>query len=230
MEEAELCLQGQGTSLRPGQIRVILAHRDAKHGRSLGEFETVEVTWTIDAGSEDQAILKQFGQVALRRVRIQRLLAEALEQYGIGTQPDLAKVLQVSLRTIKRDFKVLEAEGIFLPSRGNYHGIGRGQTHKARIIDRWLRGRTYDQIVFDTHHSLSSIKRYIQTFVRVIECHRLGFTKVKIAQLLQIGEPLVREYLTVYEENDNPDSRQRLSEQLARFAKADQSYKKGGRP
>jgi hypothetical protein len=38
------------------------------------------VRWTINAGLEDQEVLHIHGRVALRRMRIQRLLDEALEQ------------------------------------------------------------------------------------------------------------------------------------------------------
>ena len=56
-----------------------------------------------------------------------------------------------------------------MPSRGNLQGIGRGQTHKAQIIARWLQGETYDQIALHTHHALVSVQGYIGTFARVIE-------------------------------------------------------------
>lgn len=215
--DATMSLQGNPTGIRPGQIRVLLAHRDARHGRLLSEIPLVEVTWTIDDGAEDEMIRERFGRVALRRVRIQRLLCEALEQYALASQEDVARALQLSLRTIKRDFKLLAAQGKLLPSRGHYWGIGRGQTHKAQIIERWLKGRSYDQIELDTHHTTRSINRYIQSFVRVVECHRLGFSNAQIAHLLQIGEPLVEEYLLLYEHNDQLAQRQRLQEQLQRI-------------
>jgi hypothetical protein len=97
------------------------------------------------------------------------------------------------------------------------HGIGRGQTHKAQIIERWLRSETYDQIALHTHHALVSIQRYIRTFVRVIDLDQQGFSEPQIAQLLQIGVALVQEYLAVYQNNDQPECRERLQEQLERL-------------
>jgi hypothetical protein len=226
LQDAQLCFQGQSFGLRPGQIRVILAHRNAKAGRLLSEIPTIEVTWTVNAGAEDEKILKRYGSIALRRVRIQRLICESLEQYGVPTQQDLANVLQASLRTIKRDFKVLIDEKKVLPSRGYFIGVGRGQTHKAQIIAFWLKGYHYDQIERETYHTSTSINRYIQTFVRVVECHRLGFGNAQITHLLQIGEPLVEEYLAVYKQNDQLERRRRLEDQLQRLAKVDQIPKK----
>jgi len=225
LEEAQLCLLGASSALRPGQTRVILVALDAGHGQPLGRTATTEVTWTIDAGQEDRQVLQQHGPVELRRVRIQRLLDEALAQDAAATQEDLAQALHVSVRTIKRDCKALEAQGISVPTRGRLKGIGRGQTHKAQIVSRWLRGETYDQIKFHTRHSLSSIKRYVQSFVRVADLHRQGFSESEIALLLDLSSYLVGEYLTVYTKHDSTEYQARLTEQIERLTKAPEAKK-----
>ena len=229
LEEAQACLLGQVQAMRPGQVRVILAQRSAGHGRAVDETETTEVVWTVDAGREDRQVLRRHGRVALRQVRIQRLLDEALAQGAVATQEDLARALQVTVRTIKRDCAGLKAQGIYLPTRGKLHGIGRGQTHKAQIVGRWLCGETYDQIALHTHHSLSSIRRYVQTFVRVVHLYQQSFSQDQIALLLQISQPLVKEYLAVYRQHDAPTYRERLAAQLQRLGgdRAAQRPKKG---
>ncbi len=203
-----------------GQIRVVLAKRQAGHGRALKETETMTATWSVDAGVEDRQVWLQHGAKALRQVRVQRLLLEAVEQGAAATQEDLAQALNVSVRSIKRDFEELQAQGHYLPSRGNLQGIGRGQTHKAQIIGHWLRGETYDQIALHTHHTVISIQRYVKTFVRVIELRQQGFEEHQIAMLLQIGVVLVQEYLAVYQNNDTQECRIRLQEQLERLNQA----------
>lgn len=221
LSEAQASLLGEGQASGSGQIRMILSQRRASGGQPLPVTPSVEVRWTINAGAEDQEVLKRHGRVALRRVRIQRLLDEALAQGGAATQEDLASALTVGLRTIKRDFMEMQRQGIYLPTRGNLHGIGRGQTHKAQIIGRWLRGETYDQLMMSTRHSSISIRRYIQTFVRVVELHEQGFALSQIAYLVQCGEALTREYLAVYAQNDAAECRSRLDEQLLRLRKAE---------
>jgi hypothetical protein len=119
--------------------------------------------------------------------------------------------LHVSLRTIKRDSAILQAEGVYLPSRGHLHGIGRGQTHKAHIVRLWLLGATYDQIARQTRHSVSAIQRYVQTFVRVVDLHQRGFSDNQVALLLNVSLPLVREYLAVYQQNATPECCERFS-------------------
>lgn len=227
LEEAQSHLVEPTEQNQAGQQTVILAKREAGSGRPLEKTELIQISWTLDAGAEDQQVGQQHGHKALRQVRLQRLLLEALEQGAVASQEDLSQALRVSVRTIKRDFAELQSQGLYLPSRGNLHGIGRGQTHKAQIIGQWLQGATYDQIVQRSHHCLSSIQRYIQTFVRVIELHQQEFSELQIAQLLQIGQPLVQEYLAVYEQHDQAECRQRLGEQMARLTPAVEPKKKG---
>lgn len=228
LNEAQSCLLGRGEELRPGQMRVILVKRNAPHGRPVREAEKVEVVWTIDAGQEDCAVMKRANLEHVRQVRIQRLLDEALAQGAAATQEDLAAALQVSVRTIKRDFAALQAQGIYLPTRGNLQGIGRGQTHKAQIVRRWLHGETYDQISLHTHHSQTSVQRYVQMFKRVANLHEEGFTSEEMALLLQIGLPLIAEYLAIYEQHDTPMAGRRLAELRRREGKG-MALKKGAR-
>jgi hypothetical protein len=227
LEEAQVCLLGSPGPLRPGQTRVILTRYEAGHGQALRDTPATEVVWTVDAGLEDRQVLQQHGSVALRQVRIQRLLDEALAQGAVAVQEDLAQVLHVSLRTIKRDCAALQRQGLYLPTRGKLQGIGRGQTHKAQIVGHWLRGATYDQITRQTRHSPSAIQRYIQTFVRVVEVQQQGFAEGQMALLLEIGVPLVREYLAVYHQHATPECRERLAAQLERLGRAGMPQKGG---
>lgn len=228
LADAKKCLLSTGENLKPGQMRVVLAARGAGHGKALRDIVTKEVIWTVDAGEEDYEACQQHGRRALRQQRIMRLLDEAMSQGGLATQEDLARVLQVTVRTIKRDCKAIQSQGISLPTRGNLQGIGRGQTHKAQIVGRWLEGMTYDQIARQTHHSVTSVQRYIQAFVRVIQLHERALPSEEVALLLQLSQPLVKEYLAIYEAHDTPLARRRMSEQLQRLTHRLQPEKRGG--
>ncbi|MCP4362160.1 MAG: DUF1670 domain-containing protein [Chloroflexi bacterium] len=198
LQDVQECLAGTSEQIKPGQMRVILVAMAARHGESLANTRQKEVVWTVDAGAEDYQVNLKHGRIAMRRQRIQRLLTEAVEQGAVASQEDLARVLHVEVRTIKRDCAALAAQGIYLPTRGNLKGIGRGQTHKALIVERWLRGETYDQISRATHHTIVSVQRYVQTFSRVAQLQQQGLSPDEIALLLQIGWPLVAEYLAIY--------------------------------
>lgn len=221
LAEAKTHLLGHSADLRPGQIRVILAKKDAPHGRPLKETDTVEVVWTVDAGDEDLQVLAAHDKIALRQQRILRLLDEAVSQGAVATQEDLARALHTSVRTIKRDFKALQAAGQALPSRGRLHSIGRGQTHKAQIVALWLEGQTYDQLARQTRHALASIKRYINTFIRVVWLQRQDYALEQIAHLLQIGTALTAEYLALYERYNTAAYQERLTACLQRICGGD---------
>jgi biotin operon repressor len=226
LQDMQDCLSGTSDQVLPGQMRVILVAIAARHGQAMAQTTQKEVLWTVDAGQEDYEVQMVYGMAAMRQRRIQRLLDEAVAQGAAASQEDLARVLQVSVRTIKRDCACLESQGIYLPTRGNLKGIGRGQTHKALIVSRWLRGETYDQIVRATHHTASSVQRYVQTFIRVIQLQQQGLDIDEIAMLLQIGWPLTSDYLAIYQQHDTPFVRERLANQMQRFQQRTQSEKK----
>lgn len=208
-----------GKRLRPGQVRLVVASLNAPFGPPLAEIEKVEVTLTVDAGAEDATVKQQEGAAGLRRGRILRLLEEALEQGGVLTQEDLARVLSVSRRTIARDVQALQAEGHLVHTRGQLKGAGRGQTHKVRIIELWLDREGYDKIARWLHHSPQAIKRYVSTFLRVATLHQKGTAVTEIAFLTKSSERLVRDYLAVYEATQAvPHRREKLEEELARVA------------
>lgn len=226
LEDMEKCVQGNGQRVGVGQMRVMLVSMTARHGEAMAKTKQAEVIWTVDAGAEDYQVYKEYGAVAMRRQRIQRLLSEAVEQGAVASQEDLARVLQVAVRTIKRDCAALTGAGIYLPTRGNLKGIGRGQTHKALIVGRWLRGQSYDQVARATHHSVISVQRYVQTFCRVVQLQQQGMSEDEIALLLQIGWSLVAEYEAIYQQYDTPFVRTRLAEQLQRLTQRVRGEKK----
>lgn len=226
LEDVQECLRGTSEQVEPGQMRVILVAMAARHGQALAQTRQKEVIWSVDVGQEDYEVKMKYGIPAMRQVRIQRLLGEAVAQGAVASQEDLARVLQVSVRTIKRDCAYLESQGIYLPTRGNLKGIGRGQTHKALIVGRWLRGESYDRIARATHHAVGSVQRYVQAFVRVVQLHQQGLDKEEIALLLQIGWPLVTDYLAIYQEHNTPFIREHLADQMQRLQRRVQGQKK----
>jgi hypothetical protein len=206
----------QNSRLRPGQILQVIAAAGAPHGRPLRETEMVEVVWTIDAGEEDLEVLSEHGRQALRRVRILRLVDEALDQGGEPTQEDLGKALGVTARTIRSDIAALKSEGYHVATRGKLRGVGRGQTHKVVIVEYHLKRRTYTEIKRRTRHSVTAIKRYIQTFGRVVMLKRKSLSVSEIAFAVSISERLTEEYLALYQRYNIPEYQDRLAEIVQR--------------
>jgi len=207
------------SAVRPGQVRLVVTSLKAPFGPPLEETDKVEVTLTVDAGAEDAGVGGREKAEGLRQGRILRLMEEALEQGGILTQEDLARALGVTARTIRRDVRILKREGHLIQTRGFVKGVGRGQTHKVRIIELWLDREGYDKIARWMHHSPQAIKRYVSTFLRIVVLHRQGTPVEKIAFLTQASARLVKEYLEVYEAAlAEPHRREKLEEELARVS------------
>lgn len=206
-------------AMRPGQMRVVVTSLSAPFGPPLEETQRVEVTLTIDAGAEDLEVKRREKGTGLRRGRILRLTEEALEQGGVLTQEDLAHMLGVHRRTISREVGVLEAEGHVIQTRGFVKGVGRGQTHKVRVIELWLDREGYDKIARWLHHSPQAIKRYVSAFLRIVVLHRRGAEVEEIAFLTRTSRRLVEDYVALYEAAlEVPHRREKLEEELARVS------------
>jgi len=217
-------------AVRPGQVRLVVTSLKAPFGPPLAETDKVEVTLTVDAGAEDAAVRKRDKAEGLRQGQILRLTEEALEQGGVLTQEDLARALSVNVRTIRRGVRALKAAGHLVQTRGSVKGVGRGQTHKVRIIELWLDREGYDKIARWTRHSPQAIKRYVSTFLRVVVLHRQGTPVEEIAFLTQASARLVKEYLEVYEAAlAEPHRREKLEEELARVSARQKPFFEGGK-
>ena len=183
-----------------GMLRFVCASKKAKHGKVLGDQDKVRVTLTLDGGIADLEIVRTQGLQALRQHRILRLTQEAYDQDGLLTQEDLARLLHVSDRTIRDDVKNLVKDGNTVRTRGYCHDIGRGVSHKTRIIDLYLKGYTYAEIMRKTRHSGHSVKRYVMGFGRLLLLKSRGIDDVaQLSRLLTQSERLTEEYLELFD-------------------------------
>src|SRR5574338_133228 len=154
--------------LKEGQIEVTVIGIEERAGKVIEKMEKKRVRLTIDNGIEDLEVLREYGRVELRRVKLQRVSQEAIEQEGVVSQEDLSKYLGCTVRTIQRDIKEIKKEGVEVITRGYLHNIGRGQTHKVKIIGMFLDGMTYSEVKQKSRHSIGAIKRYIESFTKKV--------------------------------------------------------------
>lgn len=195
IETAKRCLVRENV-LKEGSIEVSVIGIEEKSGKVMEKMEKVRVRLTIDDGKEDSEILREYGRTELRRIQIQRITEEALEQNGVLSQEDLSKHLRCGLRTIKRDIREIKKQGVEVITRGVLHNIGRGQTHKSKIVGLYLEGKTFSDIKLKTHHSVGSIKRYIGSFVKIMMSVNHGIRDSKqISSVTGLSELLVHQYL-----------------------------------
>jgi hypothetical protein len=228
-----LLLSSENGDVREGQMRVTAVSVDEPSGKPLSEMRKVGVVVTLDGGMADLEVLERFGGVGLRRVRLLRMAEEAVDQGGVLTQEDLARLLQTDVRTIRRDVAALRREGHWIPTRGTVKEIGRGQSHKAKIVEMYLQRMTYTEIVRKARHAPSSIKRYVETFGRVVVLWEKGiWDVVEIAYVVGLSRRLVGEYLVLRDRYDRPEYRDRMEEiarQVRRVLRRNGEEKRGSR-
>ena len=107
----------------------------------------------------------------------------------------------MSDRTIRADVKSLVKDGNTVHTRGYDHDIGRGVSHKTRIIDLYLKGYTYSAIMRMTRHSGHSVKRYVMGFGRLLLLKSRGVDDVtQLSHLLSQSRRLTEEYLELFQE------------------------------
>jgi hypothetical protein len=202
---ARQCLFGRSPQT-VGRIKYICASQHAKHGRPLREQEMIEVELTLDNGIEDLNVLRESGPKALRQLKVLRLTEEAWDQGGSLTLEDIARLLQVTGRTVRRDIRGLQADGNFVHTRGTDQHIGRSLSHKSRIIELYLNGETYDLIIRKSRHSAFSIKHYVMSFGRLLMLLNHGMDDVKeLSRLLSQSERLTGEHLEIFEVHKTGD-------------------------
>ena len=188
--------------LREGQIEVTVVGIEERGGQVIEDLEKRRVRITLDQGLEDIEILQEFGRIGLRRIKIQRITEKAIEQHGVLSQEDLSKYLSCTVRTIQRDILALKQEGQIVITRGYLHNIGRGQRHKSKIIGMYLDGLTYSEIKQKSRHSIGAIKRYLESFTKVVMSVNRGIYRYKeISLVTGLSVTLVKQYTKLLRES-----------------------------
>jgi len=195
-------------SLREGQIEVTVIGVEERSGKVVEKMEKKKVRLTIDNGIEDLEILKEYGRISLRQIKIERITDEAIEQGGVLSQEDLSKYLGCTVRTIQRDINAVKKKGVEVVTRGYLHNIGRGQTHKVKIIGMYLDGKTYSEIKLTARHSSGAIKRYLESFTKVLMAQSKGiYERKEISAVTGISDGLVKQYLELIRQSKKDKTR-----------------------
>ena len=196
-------------TLSQGQIIATVIGIEERTGKTIEVMYKKQVILTVDAGIEDIEVLKKYGRVGLRQVRIQRITEEAIEQEGILSQEDISKYLYCDVRTVRRDIQQIKGNGIEVITRGVLHNIGRGQTHKQKIIGLYLDGLFFSDIRLRTHHSIGAIKRYVNEFMKVLRSIKKGIIQEEeISSVTGISINLIRQYKQILEESKGQKHRE----------------------
>jgi len=220
---AKECLLRDGRVME-GDIEVTVVGIEERAGKMIEEMEKKKVRLTMDNGLEDIEAVKEYGRMGLRQIKIERITEEAVEQGGVLSQEDLAKYLSCTVRTVQRDIIEIKKRGIEVVTRGYLHNIGRGQTHKVKIIGMYLDGLTYSEIKLKARHSTGAIKRYLESFTKVVMAEKRGINRSKdISAVTGLSEGLVKQYQELIRESNRDRSRRENLKLLIERA----GYRKG---
>jgi len=167
---------GSGTA-PPGKVTLVAISADEPAGKPVKDCQTQTVCLTLHRGAEDDRRIQEQGPTAFRRARIPDLCQEALSQGALLTREDLAyRVFFVTPRTISRDLAELRRAqpAVPLPLRSMVHDIGPVLTHRVRIVQLALDGKTTTQISQIARHSPEAVANYVSTFARCAQLARQG--------------------------------------------------------
>jgi hypothetical protein len=201
--------------LKEGQIEVTVVGIEERSGKVLEKMEKKRVRLTINNGIEDLEVRKEFGRIGLRQARLQRITEEAIDQEGVLSQEDASKYLSSSVRTVKRDIAEIKKRGITVITRGSLHNIGRGQTHKAKIVGLYLEGLTYSELKLRTRHSVGAIKRYLESFTKVVMAERHRIKQVEeVSAVTGLSKTIIKQYQVLLHESKKDSTKRKNLEEL----------------
>lgn len=131
-------------------------------------------------------------------IRIERLTKAAKKKGGLLTVEELAAILNRSTATIsKRIQEYNEQNEDVLPLKGYVLDMGRGITHKKKILNLYEKGVQPPDIARRTEHDLESVDRYIKDYERIKFLVRRGIDKTQIHHLTGRGRSVISEYIKI---------------------------------
>jgi len=194
-----------GFSRQPGQITYQAIAIDESPGKPLEDCRKVPVHLTVMA-DEDVHPWANKGSLALRRLRAHRIVYEATMQGGALSQEDVAYILGISLKSVKRVFAYFREQGESLPSRGEIQDMGRGVSHKIPIICKYVQDLSFSRISRELgNHGISSMARYLHHFALVMILEDRGLPPQQMRSVIGISENLIEQYRELYAKLNVPE-------------------------
>lgn len=169
-------------------------------GQKLEEYkqEVIELPYITEEDIEfkRQKISKTEHDI----IRIERLTKTANERGALLTVEELAAILNRSTATISKRIKEYhEQNDDVLPLKGYMLDMGRGTTHKRKILKLYEEGIEPPDIARKTNHSLEAVDRYIKDYERVKFLFRRGIEPKQIQHMTGRGRSVIKQYIEIIE-------------------------------
>lgn len=209
----ELVDKQTGFSRQQGQVIYQAIAVDEPPGKALSQCRKVPVQLTIIT-EEDASLWAQRGPEAVRAARVRRWIYEALLQGGSLSQEDIACLLAVSTKTVKRIFAAFRHKGESLPSRGEIQDMGRGVSHKIPVVRKYVQDLSLSRISQQLgQHGVDSMARYLRHFALVMVLTDRELSPAQMESIVGTSQNLVKEYQNLYKEL-NTEANQRVLDRL----------------
>lgn len=194
--------------------------------KRIRDCELVSVKLTLHDPA-DLGYRKKHGQKELLRHVMRRICREACEQGAVLSIEDVASVLHVSERTVKRHKKALEGVGTPLILRGNTADMGPGTCHRAPIVELFLQGYSETETAQRTNHTLESVERYLYDFLRVSLLLSESYKPGLAARITHLSKRKVLVIQAVYERLSEDSFYQEPLSKVLEIYQLRRSLKKG---
>ncbi len=135
------------------------------------------------------------------------------------TLPDLAVLMGIHVTAIRHAMS--DHPEVIVPTRGRVKDIGRGVSHKTRIVELYLQMHTETEIVERTGHCYESVEAYLREFARVLTLADQGMNAVMIRRVTGRSLSLVKAYLDLIGRYDKPEYHFRLAQMRRVFARGE---------
>lgn len=193
-------------------------------GRPLSECELTPISLEYVI-PEDQQIFNLEGLKELKWKRAERYATNAKYQGGLLNQIDLAFLIGISPAVLQRLSK--EHDNIILPTRGNMIDMGPAVSHAETIIGYIMDGYEETQIEQKTHHSLKSIERYKDNFIKVVGLLEIeGLSPPEIRKVLDCSKRLVNKYIELYHQYNTGEYQWFMEKEIRNVYRARKKYRK----
>jgi DNA-binding CsgD family transcriptional regulator len=184
---------GQGRS--DGQVLYHAVALGEPPGKPLRDCRKVPVRLTLFAES-DLTLVRDQGRAALIQTVMDRLARDAIHQGASLTVEDLAWLLRISPRTVKR---YRRRHGRPIRLRGDLTDAGPAKTHRDPIVKLFLLGYTETEIAVRCNHQLDAVEAYVYDFLRVALLAQEGKAPGTICRLVKLSRAKVKLIVALYQ-------------------------------
>lgn len=187
-----------------GQIIHYAVSLGQSPSRSIKDCEMLPVKLTMVARDDLEYQAKHGLKELVKRV-MARVAEEALRQGAALSTEDIAFLLRISDRTVKRYKKELAASGTIVTLRGDTADMGPASTHCSRVVELYLQGYPETVIAERLKHELSNVESYIRDFARVGVLLSEGYDAGSAGRIVQLSKGKVRAIQALYERLSSDD-------------------------